>query len=173
MTSNKQITANQQNALKSTGPQTDKGKSIVSQNALKHGILSKEVFIDEGMKNDFFKLKESFYLQFEPQGQLEHFLLDRVISSAWRLALLIRIEAQIYEKKDTCSFERDLEIKRAFLSNTRNGLVLLNRYEGNIERNLYRALGELKAVQLERKTNNSSIETIVLENGFVSQNGGI
>jgi hypothetical protein len=45
MTSDKQVRANQRNALKSTGPKTPEGKDAVRHNALKHGLLSQEVLL--------------------------------------------------------------------------------------------------------------------------------
>ena len=41
----KQIAANRRNAQKSTGPQTPAGRAVSKMNALKHGILSKEVLV--------------------------------------------------------------------------------------------------------------------------------
>jgi len=45
MTSEKQEKANRQNALKSTGPKTSKGKAVARYNAVKHGLLSQDVLI--------------------------------------------------------------------------------------------------------------------------------
>lgn len=45
MSTNRQIQANRMNALKATGPKTEVGKDIVAGNAIKHGILSKEVLL--------------------------------------------------------------------------------------------------------------------------------
>lgn len=45
MTSEKQIEANRENALKSTGPLSIEGKSRASKNAMKHGILSKNLVV--------------------------------------------------------------------------------------------------------------------------------
>lgn len=36
----KQLTANRRNALRSTGPRTAKGRAVSRMNAMKHGILS-------------------------------------------------------------------------------------------------------------------------------------
>ena len=47
MISEKQLLANQQNALKSTGPKTNEGRAISARNSLKHGLLAKEVVITE------------------------------------------------------------------------------------------------------------------------------
>jgi len=44
--SEKQLIANRQNAQKSTGPKTDKGKVVVGNNAVKHGLYNDNVIID-------------------------------------------------------------------------------------------------------------------------------
>ncbi len=43
VTTDKKAEANRQNALKSSGPKTPEGKEAVRLNALKHGLLSKDV----------------------------------------------------------------------------------------------------------------------------------
>jgi hypothetical protein len=45
MTSDKQGAANRRNAQKSTGPKTPEGKAAVRLNAMKHGLLSKDVLL--------------------------------------------------------------------------------------------------------------------------------
>ena len=47
MTTPKQLTANRQNARKSTGPKTPQGKAAVRHNAVTHGLLSREVLLPE------------------------------------------------------------------------------------------------------------------------------
>ncbi len=42
MTTEAQVAANRLNAQKSTGPRTPEGKGVVSQNAVKHGLLARE-----------------------------------------------------------------------------------------------------------------------------------
>ena len=53
MTSKKQIEANRRNAKKSTGPKTEEGKAKSSMNALKHGLTSQRVWLNEEEKKDF------------------------------------------------------------------------------------------------------------------------
>ncbi len=45
MTSDKKAEANRRNALKSTGPRTPEGRNAVRLNALRHGLLSREVLL--------------------------------------------------------------------------------------------------------------------------------
>ena len=45
MASDAQIVANRLNAQKSTGPRTAEGKAVVSQNAVKHGLLARQAVI--------------------------------------------------------------------------------------------------------------------------------
>jgi hypothetical protein len=46
--SERKIQANRRNALRSTGPKTERGKRTVARNAIKHGILAREVVITAG-----------------------------------------------------------------------------------------------------------------------------
>ena len=48
MPTQKQIEANKQNSLTSTGPVTTEGKAIVAQNAVKHGIFARDLIISGG-----------------------------------------------------------------------------------------------------------------------------
>jgi hypothetical protein len=45
MASEAQVPANRSNTQKSAGPRTPEGKAVVSQNAVKHGLLAQEVVI--------------------------------------------------------------------------------------------------------------------------------
>ena len=45
MTTDAQNEANRRNAKKSTGPRSQAGKAVASQNALKHGLTAKRVII--------------------------------------------------------------------------------------------------------------------------------
>ena len=44
----RKLAANQENARRSTGPRTPEGKAKVRHNALKHGLLAKEVIVPVG-----------------------------------------------------------------------------------------------------------------------------
>jgi hypothetical protein len=96
VTSDKQTQANRRNALKSTGPTTPEGKAAASQNALTHGLLSREVLLpgeDEAM---LVELSGRLREELRPVGELEGLLVERVIAAAWRLRRLGRVEAGIF-----------------------------------------------------------------------------
>jgi hypothetical protein len=96
MTSDKQIDANRQNALRSTGPKTPEGKDAVRLNALKHGLLSKETLLPGEDEEALRELGERLRNELQPVGELENLLVDRIIASYWRLSRLGRVEAGIF-----------------------------------------------------------------------------
>lgn len=77
MNTEKQLRANQQNAQLSTGPKTDQGKAIASQNALKHGLLSKDLILKDECLMEFNEFRNEIYQTLEPLGCLEEVLVDR------------------------------------------------------------------------------------------------
>ncbi|UCC30692.1 MAG: hypothetical protein JSU86_00140 [Phycisphaerales bacterium] len=94
--SEKQLKANRRNALKSTGPRTPEGKERSSRNALKHGLLAREVVIrdGDGAENpaEFDALYERFVDELQPVGVLEEALVERIAVSHWRLRRALRFE---------------------------------------------------------------------------------
>jgi len=80
MTSAKKAEVNRRNALKSTGPKTPEGKAAVRHNAVKHGLLSKDVLLpgedEAALKELGGRLRE----ELQPVGELENLLVDRIIS---------------------------------------------------------------------------------------------
>ncbi len=96
MSSIKQIDANRRNALQSTGPKTLEGKSAVALNAMKHGLLSREVLLPGEYGATLAKLAEDVRAQLAPVGALEELFVDRIIAAAWRLHRLTRVETGLF-----------------------------------------------------------------------------
>ena len=73
--SERRIQGNRRNALRSTGPVTERGKRAVARNAIKHGVLAREVVITAGDgKEDLSEvhdLVERLCEQYEPVGVVE------------------------------------------------------------------------------------------------------
>jgi hypothetical protein len=94
--SDAQIRANRLNAQRSTGPQTGNGKRAVRYNALKHGLLAEASLLPGEDTALFRRLAEELQAQFEPSGELEQLLVDRITSCAWRLRRVLQVEAGLF-----------------------------------------------------------------------------
>lgn len=100
--SQKKTLSNRNNALKSTGPKTAEGKEMVKRNALKHGLLAKEVVLSagEGAENpeEFSALVSDLKAELIPVGTLEEMLVEKAASCYWRLRRGLRFEAGLIRK---------------------------------------------------------------------------
>ena len=92
MASEKQLRANQQNALKSTGPRTSEGKTVVSNNRMTHGILSSKLLLPNENEDEYRALLADLQNDLRPVGTLELTLVERIAVSLWRQRRLIRAE---------------------------------------------------------------------------------
>ena len=97
MATKAQIKANQQNAQKSTGPQTAEGKNVVSQNAIKHGLFTDSVIKGENQA-DYEAFHDQFLAELYPVGMVETMLAERVISLWWRLRRAERMQNQAIDE---------------------------------------------------------------------------
>jgi hypothetical protein len=96
MVSQKQLEANRKNAEKG-GVRTPEGKAITRYNALKHGLLAREIVVTvgDGAEDpaEFAALSQELKGQFQPQGALEEMLVEKVAVAYWRLRRAHRYEA--------------------------------------------------------------------------------
>ena len=176
MTSDKKVKANRSNALKSTGPKTPEGKAAVRLNALRHGILSREILLPGEDEQALRELSEHLRDELQPVGELESLLVDRIISAYWRLRRLGRVEtgifawerseelaeraereAQEYESNEHEDLMRVMSITVTDKKGHEEALSRARRMrseqedETAIERTLYRALHELERRQAARR----------------------
>src|SRR6516164_3548385 len=89
MMSERQKAANRANALHSTGPKTRKGKAIVRFNAVRYGLLARDVVLPEEDADAFEDLFNQVRANFSPVGPIEEFLVNRVVNAMWRLHRLV------------------------------------------------------------------------------------
>lgn len=85
MATEKQIAANRRNAQRSTGPRTPEGKARSSRNALKHGILSRELTQEGESAEELVDLIEALRADLRPEGAVESALIHRIADCIWRL----------------------------------------------------------------------------------------
>jgi hypothetical protein len=106
--------ANQKNALSSTGPKTPVGKGTVKWNALKHGLLSKEVVIQAGdgkeSKTDYMNMHARLWRDLQPVGALEEILVEKISICYWRLRRVLRCEVgEIRKHLDSAWMEKTFQ----------------------------------------------------------------
>lgn len=160
MVSQKQLEANRRNALMSTGPKTPEGKAAVSRNALKHGLLSKEVVLDDESGEAFEEFHKELLADLAAEGALECELADRIAAQMWRLRRARRIELEmmeadhgeglLYGPKHSDAYTTLGRVVAQDMAH-RNTYGKFCRYEAHMERGLYRALHELQRLQAARK----------------------
>ena len=76
------------------GRELPKGKSTSARDAVKHGLLAREVVNnDQGESlKDFQVLLEDLCDDFQPVGRIEQMLVERIASCSWKLARAERAE---------------------------------------------------------------------------------
>jgi hypothetical protein len=153
----KKARANRHNSLRSTGPRTPEGKRKVRSNAMKHGMLAKEVVIKTGdgkeSATEFKRLMQKFHQDLKPVGALEETQVEIIVVCLWRLRRLLRCETgEIRSKLDNArsrdyvrradSFEFDVGfpndiVRRKRLKRSSSGvrflLELLERAQNELE----------------------------------------
>ena len=79
MTSERQTLANRRNAKLSAGPKTAEGKHRSAQNAISHGLLSRETLLEGEDPEVFADVWEQLLRELQPEGELETYLAGRII----------------------------------------------------------------------------------------------
>lgn len=91
-TSEHRLAANRVNALGSTGPVTLDGKKASSQNAIRHGLLSAKLLLDDEDPTEFQALFSYLSHSLSPVGAMEEILVERIAIAIWRQRRLVRSE---------------------------------------------------------------------------------
>jgi SEC-C motif len=142
MATENQINANRNNSQFSTGPNTEAGKSTISQNALKTGLFSRSAFIRPDELPRYNAIHEALSADLAPNGPLEENLVTEIIRASWRL-------------------ERCADVEAAFLADTTLDPMANDNYsyrQNNVDRAraqshriIMRTLAELRRLQTERQ----------------------
>jgi hypothetical protein len=95
-TSERKKQANRENAKRSTGPRTMRGKDMIRFNALKHGLYASDVVIRHGAaqesQEEFDILLEGLQRAWEPTNVMQHCLVRTIAEAEWRLRRARRAE---------------------------------------------------------------------------------
>lgn len=180
MATEKQNEANRKNGKKG-GVKTEEGKAISKYNAIKHGLLSKEVLLGGEDEKILIEIGRRLRVELEPQTELEMVLVDRITANVWRLRRVMKIEREMIDSdRFTTDWQGNPKEKTLgealsydFANNDTYGKLI--RYETSIERGIFKALHELQRLQARRNgetvTPPIAVDVDVTgekENGFVS-----
>lgn len=180
MSTEKQITANRLNALKSTGPRTPEGRAAVRLNGVKHGLTAQTLVLKGESEADFHALLDSLEAEHQPTTPTEELLVAQMAMATWRLRRLYNAEAGFYSYKikDCADSRQDLKLddtdRLGLAANySIQTLDMFRRQEAHLERSFGKALHELHYLRALRakseKTNEKVSEKVLPEkprNGF-------
>jgi hypothetical protein len=159
-TTEAQITANQANAEKSTGPTTEAGKARSSLNAIKTGLTGRILLIPEHDAPIYQKHLDRFFAKYSPATDDEHDLVQSIVDDEWRLLSIVPRETGIWALgRDVCAalvvHEKDpnrreglllAHISLVYKSELSNLALQERRLTNKIEKNV----AKLEALQKER-----------------------
>jgi hypothetical protein len=142
-----QISANQRNAQSSTGPCTDAGKALCSQNGVSHGLSSNFSVLAHESQSEFEALLASLRAEFSPATENGQVLVGEIAQSRWKMQRIDRLETLALDLivlgDESPDNSPDGRIVAALSRNGRDPLPLLNRYGTTAERSYYKALNQL------------------------------
>jgi hypothetical protein len=155
--------ANRNNSRKSTGPKTNEGKTVVSQNAIKHGLFAAEAVITGENPADYELYHDQFLAELVPIGMVESMMAERIVSLAWRLRRAERMQNQAIDvmlaRIETNPWEKTLRERTAGAQDPRaGGLELMLGWATNDDFSNARVLDRL--LMYERRIENSLQKTI-------------
>ena len=165
-----QATANLANAQSSTGPRSEIGKAVSSQNALKHGLTAKTILLPGEDEAAYRKLCDGMFESFAPADTPEKELIQLLCDTQWRLQRCGRIEAAIlsadvpdFKTIDIMS-KHESRLKRQYSTTLKEARNLIN------ERQSIEAAEMREAVRIRRADKLKATTTNLEEIGFVFSN---
>jgi len=140
-----QIRANRANALRSTGPVTEKGKQIASRNSIRHGMLSQTVVLEGESQSRFVELVASLQAQLKPRSDAEVALVETMAIARWKQMRIWGVQKagfdlEMSQLNSSCTLPpaRAYMVFKNLADNSRV-LDLQHRYETGYDRQFCRA----------------------------------
>src|SRR3954463_1838253 len=95
MPTDKQLEANRQNALRSTGPRTQEGAEGCKMNAHRHGLRALQTVVPGESPDEWEAHRTAIVADLAPAGALELALAEQAAVKLWRLGRVVRHEADL------------------------------------------------------------------------------
>jgi hypothetical protein len=160
MATAKQIAANKRNAQKSTGPKSEKGKSITRLNARRDGLTGQVITLSEEDLPIFEKQKAEMIADLAPKTTMELALANSIAWDIWRLNHLRAVEMNMYaigtDNPAVAIHSDNPQIHTAMadattFSNESEKFARMSIYEQRMNRSIHKNLEALRKLQAERK----------------------
>lgn len=132
------LRANRLNAQNSSGPNTPEGKERSSQNAVRHGLLSKKLKLSGEELEAYNQLCDEFLSGLQPQGAVEIELVRTCADLQYRLNLSSVLQ-------HNALFDLDAALEQP------QKLATLSIYEQRLRRSFTQTMKQLRELQTERR----------------------
>ncbi len=154
-----QIHANRENAVLSTGPKTEAGKSRSSLNAVKTGLTGRTVLLSSDDADAYRAHVASHEARWNPTTDEERNLVQMLADTMWRLLRIPSLESGIYALgrlesaglfPDHNDAEREVLLNAFIFRKHKSELSNLTLQESRLRRQLEKDTQKLEALQQER-----------------------
>jgi hypothetical protein len=144
MATQKQIAANRRNALKSTGPRTERGKSFTRLNSLRHGLRAQPGALSAESLAELSQIRGEFLRALPPQTPEQVRLVQEIACAHWQLIDCQRAETRFLSEPAQADPVRQFHFQDAF-----------SRRQARFQRAFTQALDRFRSstIQLERTPN--------------------
>ena len=146
MSTQAQIAANQSNAQKSTGPKTEEGKRIISQNNFRFGFTGAFRVLAWESEEEFQFLLDTLHAEHMPDTPLETVLVDKMAQSLWLSKRAVLLQ----------DLTMDMQ---APLCDTPKQLALYLRYQTTHDRAFRNALADFLKLRAEKRKRQIGFES--------------
>ena len=133
-----------------TGPRTEEGKAVSSQNRLTHGLCAKKYAIHASQRPEFERHYNEMLTALAPVGAEEVQLAEAIILDQYRMARGRELENEIFVKGIAEAREAICPSAETWAKNSKD-LALLSLYMQRIHRVLIRNQADFAAKQAARK----------------------
>ena len=134
MSTTAQVAANQANAQQSTGPVTDAGKGISSQNRKIHGFTGRFGLMTGEDPKEFEALMTALIDEHQPTTVTEAILVEKMAQHFWTAQRATRLQSSSFGKEDHSK-----------------QLALYLRYQTTHDRAFHKCLSDLLKLRAERR----------------------
>jgi hypothetical protein len=118
-----------------TGPRTEAGKAVSSQNARKHDLCSRPLRLSPEEWDEYNDMRARYACDLQPADDIEQILIDEICFNYWRLQQARNAEFGVILKHPT-----ELHL-----------IALYIRYRTSYERAFYKALDQIQKRQRDRR----------------------